>query len=228
MGFVEDSFTDVAGTALENHVGEVGATWAKHPSSGTPQSEISAGGRLRDSGPDAIYFASGVSAFADYDVATDAVALSTDGYGSMICARMDLVANTFYGVRARGAGGNINRWEAYRRINGLFSLLGSSNQAWTLGATYRVVLRVRGSRISVLVDGVERITGIDSTITAAGRVGIRTASSDTDTSGFHLDNVLASNPVRRTHILEGGVWVPKPLLVLRADGQWIERETIAL
>jgi hypothetical protein len=108
----------------------------------------------------------------------------------MLLARLDPSILTAYALR-----GSSGSWNLFRVVNGVFTSLGSSAQAWTVGSTYRAVLRVRGTQVTALVDGVERITVADANISAAGQVGTRSSVAQTDTTGLHLDNLLAEDPV---------------------------------
>lgn len=57
------------------------------------------------------------------------------------------------------------------------------------GSTHNVKLQMRGTSIKVFVDGVERMSVTDSSITAAGRAGVYARSySMTDTWGRRIDN----------------------------------------
>jgi hypothetical protein len=82
---------------------------------------------------------------------------------------------------------------------GTVTLLQSANPAYwgsnfDSGQTHNVKLQMRGTSIKVFVDGAERISVADSTITGAGRAGVYTGSYDnTDTWGMHIDNFTATN-----------------------------------
>jgi hypothetical protein len=191
--FVSDTFTDAAGTLLENHVGETGATWAKHPSSGTNTVSISAQGRLVASGSGAIYLTSGVPAGADYDAVWDVVVAGTAGGNSQrVCVRMDGTANTNYGVDAL-PNGDI---QLTKRVAGSLTQIGyrAAGFAPTVGLTYRFECQVRGTSLRILVNGVEKIAVTDASITAAGRVGLY-SSGVLSEPGLHIDNLAASDAV---------------------------------
>ncbi len=95
--FVNDTFTDAAGTPLQNHTGESGASWTLHPT--TPGSLlITSAGRVRfnTSSAPPIYYASGIPATAEYDVEADVYnASDVDEYHG-IMGRVSTSENTGY------------------------------------------------------------------------------------------------------------------------------------
>jgi hypothetical protein len=71
--------------------------------------------------------------------------------------------------------------------------LGTFGQGVATGSSYRVALDMSGSTIRLLVDGTQRISATDSTLTAAGRAGVALGSPgdnavQSDAIGLHLDN----------------------------------------
>ena len=173
-GFVVDTFTDTDGTLLDAHVGEMGATWTKHPSYATGEMVINDvnGARPNTDAPAyAAYFASGVPASADYDVFADVPVLSSGTGSYRLLARVDPSVNTMYQLIWTSTGnmsmgklvaGSFTEIVAATAIPG-----GLSN-----GETYRMRFGLVGTTLKGYVDGVEVISVTDSSITAAGRVGI--------------------------------------------------------
>jgi chitodextrinase len=187
--FIQDSFTDAAGTLLENHVGETGAQYTKHPSSNTSTASISAQGRLVTSGNGAIYLASGVPATADYDVAWDLVVAALGaGSAPRVCGRMDATANTYYGLGAIDNGAI----QFVKVVAGAVTSIGYLDVKLTVGQTPRFVLEMRGTSLRVLQDGVEKFAVTDADITAAGRVGLRSTAVVAE-PGLHIDNLSAAD-----------------------------------
>jgi hypothetical protein len=195
--FVEDSFTDVAGTILQSHVGEVGATWTRHTNSSASSAAITSAGRLRPTANAVtlIYFTSGTPATAEYDVQSvfrPVTQVSGDLVG--ICGRMDTAANTMYGVRYVVATG---KWQLYKVVAGALTDLDAANGTMALNnlQEYVVKLEVRDATKKAYVDGVEVLTSTDNAITAAGRPGIRwTTAASSDSTGIHLDDFQAVDP----------------------------------
>ena len=197
-----DEFTDTAGTVLSSHTGAVGATWTAV--SGQPRTAvITAAGRQRreTSGTGAAqYYASATPSSADYLVESDvyvASLLATDAIG--VVGRQDIsgTGQTYYLARyVRDTG----RWELHKVVAGTSTLIGSGGsgtgyytQALTVGSSYRLTLRMSGTTISMLIDGVTRLTATDSAISAIGRGGVRngtaaTTAAVTDSAGLHLDD----------------------------------------
>jgi hypothetical protein len=189
---VSDTFTDTAGVLLQSH----GTTWTRHASSDS-DAAITNEDRVRRNGTGAaLYYASGVPATADYSVQADIHVKSAAWDGAAVIGRASTTANTYYRAGFFGPGPS---WELYKVVNGTSTLLGSDADTLSAGSTHTVKLEMLGSRIRLLVNGVERIAVTDTSITAAGRAGLRmgylgATSVPTDTSGLHLDNVTAIVP----------------------------------
>lgn len=169
--FVLDTFTGPDGTVLSAHVGEVGATWAKHPSYGADTMELESN-KVRVSGSTAptLYYASGVPPSAEYAV-QGTVSELTDENGTMgVAGRISLAANTLYTARYES---NLERWELYKFVAGAATLLGNyvGDDPGTGPKVVRLVLR--DALKEVYVEGVQRITSTDNVITAAGLAGAR-------------------------------------------------------
>jgi len=197
MSFVNDTFTDTAGTLLQSHTGEAGATWAKHPNFSGGEAMISDANRVREGstgGSAAVYYASGSPASADYDVIGTVHVTSAAGDGG-VWGRMDPSGAGPSGYWARYNFGTGN-WELYSFSGGSPTLVGSFAQTLTVGNDYVVKLEMRGTAIKVYVDGVQRISVTDSGTSAAGKAGIGFAGGVTgdNASRIHVDNVSAADP----------------------------------
>jgi hypothetical protein len=187
-----DSFTDTAGKTLQQHKGQTGAAWTRHPAS-TSDAVISVAGRIRttaDAGARTLYTASVAPSSGQYRVSADVVVVSKDGTAPGVTARTSETADTYYLARYNGGNG---RWELYRFVNGTGVVLSSFAQSLTAGQTYRLTLQVGPASQQVLVDGALRITAADASITSVGRPGLRWYGSQSDTTGYHLDNVVVEN-----------------------------------
>lgn len=175
MPFVNDSFTDTNGVLLQNHTGEVGATWTRHTSY-TVNSEIQAN-RAEASGNTSAYHASGTPATAEYDVSAT---VNFDLGGSDILAgvtgRMSTSVNTFYWAVHQSNGAN--QWVLYKVEAGSFISLGTWAENPGTGATRRVKLEIRTAAKKLYVATVERISSADDAITAAGLAGLRFQGPD--------------------------------------------------
>lgn len=128
-------------------------------------------------------------ASADYDVSVDiTVALDT---APGVVGRASATDLDYYYFRYLK---DSDTFQLYRFWGGGATNLGNFGQALTLGATIRLTLRMRGSTISGLADGVEKISATDSTFTAPGLVGIRNGGSG---SLATFDNFSASLPAQQ-------------------------------
>src|SRR5579884_327849 len=186
--FTTDTFTDTAGTLLENHTGETGATWTKNPSFGTGSAAISNANRLRGNATNGIYYSSGTPAAADYDVEADLVVQSATS-ATGIAGRMSVSAATYYLFDYESASG---QWKLYTVVNGATQNTTTFTQALTNGQTYHLRLALRGSQITCYVNGAQVIQITDTNITAAGKPGVYFGAATTDTTGYHLDNFNAA------------------------------------
>ena len=191
-----DLFTDSTGTTLTSHTGEVGASWSAISGNST-SAIITSGDRLRRSGTgSAAYYVSAVPASSSYTVEADlyvASLLSNDAAG--ITGRTSTSSETYYLARYNTAS---TRWELWKLVNGSSTMLSSSSQSLSAGSTYRMKLYMSGSSIRLYVDGAQRISVSDSSISSTGRGGLRfgtASSSQSDNTGLQLDNwVLNSSP----------------------------------
>lgn len=192
--FVSDTFTDVAGTLLQNHTGETGATWTKHATQTPADGMISDANRLRstDGASFGYYYASGVPANAEYDVESLLRYLSDTNSTNGVAGRIATGASTAYFARYNQSG-TTARWELYKQVSGTFTLLGSYNQTLSAGVDYALKLESRAAAKKVYIDGVERISSADDVITAAGKAGVWLQGTDSNTTGVHFDNFTATD-----------------------------------
>jgi hypothetical protein len=190
-----DEFTDSAGTLLQNHTGALGTTWTRKD---TDDAVITDENRVRKAAgvDDAVYRSSGVPPSANYLVEADIHVksiLANDGAG--VTGRVDTstAGSTAYLARWSAAQGPSGGWQLIKLVNGAATVLGTFNQALTVGSTYRVGLEMNGSTIRLLVDGVQRVSATDTTLSAAGIGGLVLGASggsttSSDTASLHVDN----------------------------------------
>jgi hypothetical protein len=189
VAWLNDTFTGTNGTNLQAHTGETGATWTVHPSYTGP-SKIQTN-RVQGNGLVTAYYASGSPAGADYDV-TAIVRQVTSFATAGPCGRMDTTADTHYGVRLTVVGG-VPVAQLYKMVAGVITGLGSTFAVTnTNGTDTTLMLRMRGSTISMFVNGTQRESVTDTDISAAGKAGVRLGASTT-TTGFHIDSISAVN-----------------------------------
>lgn len=192
---VTDTFTGSDGTLLQNHVGEVGATWVQFP--GFDSDFTLTNGRIwgrAGSDPtnvDAVYTASGTPPTNEYNVLADLYAtLPGDGYNdgmTGVVARADAASQSFYWARLYNY-----RWRIGKCLpspNYCTELATSGVVTVTPGQTYGMRFEVRNAAKKLYVDGVLMASTTDNSLTATGRAGVTQAQSDASPSTkFNLDN----------------------------------------
>lgn len=196
--FVSDDMTGSNGTLLTAHTGATGATWAANTvGAGTnpgPVHQIQ-GNRVRANTTAVWYgFASGVPAGVEYDITADYVAVSVDGYGG-VTGRSSTSVRTMYQATIDSAGTGGNCFSLGKEVAAAYTELGRWNTTLTLSQSYAVKLEIRDATKKIFVDGTERVSSTDNTITAAGRVGIygATYAASGAAVGFHTDNIVAAD-----------------------------------
>jgi hypothetical protein len=195
---VSDELNNTAGVLLQNHTGQVGASWTRYGTStaGTDGTFTNENRLRRDAGGAAMYYASGVPSSGDYSVQADVhikSVLSSDAIA--VIGRASTTADTYYLGRYISNGATA-QWEILRVVNAAATAVGTPSPA-TLngGSTYSVRLEMTGLTIRLLVNGAVVVSGTDTGgFTTAGRGGVRfgfggSTGIPTDTAGFHLDNV---------------------------------------
>lgn len=196
--FVQDTFTDTNGTLLQNHTGEIGATWAKYPGF-TDDSEIQSN-RLKAVSDQANtrYYASGIPSIADVVAQVDVITandpggVDSDFAGLLLRADPNVAAGsdqyyvTFANMTTILAG---NVWTMSKLVGGSYTELGTYISGLSATTTYVLNLKCVGTAISSWIDGVERISVTDSDITAAGRAGLMLYDKDL----IQLDNFNADD-----------------------------------
>lgn len=191
--YVNDTFTDADSTLLTAHSPDTGAAW----STGT-SSPIITGNKIH--GP--LFNPSTASnaatpGSADYSVSADVIVVASPTY--------DLA-----GVWGRFDGANpyIGQWDNYSQEWSLrytlYTSLGTYSDPSFVSGAKRVELRMEGTSIQLLVDGVSRISVTDSSLTGAGVSGLNVGGA-TDTA-LLMDNFTVadlSGTPPGTHICTG-------------------------
>lgn len=123
---------------------------------------------------------------ADYSVDAT-IKVMTDDNNSMlgVIARAKSSEETYYGARYNTV---INKWQLFKSVFGTITTLGTDySQTFSNGDAPVVKLTVAGTSLTLVVDGVSRVTATDSDITDAGYAGISGAGGVTNSTGLHLD-----------------------------------------
>lgn len=196
--FVRDSFASPTNWVdIHTRSGELGANWTRHPS--TPGSRWYLFGNRVHCGVPGVVYASGTPADADYDVECDYV-IHTDLGGAALCGRMDPTAETWYQTHYQA--GQVLLW---KRVNGTPTTVGWWDGVLAGGGTvHKLRLSMHSTTIAVWVNGTKRIEETDASISAAGRVGLRSLTVNDAYTGKHVDNLVAwdtaTASLARTHV----------------------------
>jgi len=197
--YSSDTFTGTAGTSLQSHTGEVGATWTVFASSST--AVLTDANRVRrNTTTPTQYYASATPSSANYTVEGDVTVKSLiSGDAANVIGRQDTsnTNGTYYAARYLSGD-----WELLKLVNGTVTVLDTSPVTLTSGQTYNLQLSMNGSSIALYVDGTLKASATDSAITAAGKAGIRMGTSanptaPTNTTGLHMDNFVVT-PIAQT------------------------------
>ncbi len=175
--FVQDTFTDTNATALEDHTGEIGATWTS-VGAGTLQIITSPAGAAQAVSTAGYYYASGVPGNADYDIEAIVRLSGSTGEPVGVIGRWDPIGNSsyafFYNPDAFG-------YNLTQTVSGSGSTLLSSVQGTNSGNPVTLKLQMRGTTISVFHDigsgYVQLGTDVTGDVTDAGLVGILTGGT---------------------------------------------------
>lgn len=194
--FVSDAFTGTSNSKLETRAGAVGSTWTRHAdSSSGDYAFISNAGRARtDNDAPVMYYTSGVPASADYSVEATVRPLSLLRYDqASVLGRTTSASNSYYAA-GYVITDHVGAWELRRGS----TIVASYAQTLTAAVDYYVTLELRGTRVRVLVSGVEVIAYTDaSSLSSVGRAGLSlgksgVTSNPSDSDGLHLDDLTAT------------------------------------
>lgn len=189
--FVTDTFTDSNDVQINaaGHVGETGASWVNH-SSYTNVHKINSNRAVTGSAASAaMSYASGVPPYADYDVDATVRVLSQNfnstGNG-IVCRSTVEPENTMIFARYSSSG-----YQVFQNTAGTSLQIGtSSSTAVTTGQDYAWKLSCIGTSVTLSIDGTTVVSGT-TTVTAAGRVGIRGVSASS-TTGIAIADISAT------------------------------------
>lgn len=189
-----ETFTDTAGTDVNVH----DANWGPTLGPG-PIAQINSSGRAYTTGA---AFARTWHQYAitptsaEYDVRGDWYAPNTNNNQGGLTARgsgtINANTHTFYlGMMLNGS------IELYKNVVSVETLIASYTRSVVVG-TETLEMRVRNATKKLIVNGVERISSTDNSITAANPAGLwfrPVAEAGSSTTGFHADNVQAQDVV---------------------------------
>ncbi|HLL67510.1 MAG TPA: LamG domain-containing protein, partial [Micromonosporaceae bacterium] len=210
-----DTFTDFQSTSLGAHKSDSGGSWTLRVADHIGASINSTGNLYHNNIGGTVYYTNPAPTTANYLVEADVIAKSaTTTHIAGVVGRLDSAGTgdgTFYTARYNSTG--TPRWELGKVVNGTSTALGTASaETLTIGRAYRLGLDMSGSTIRLLVDGVVRTSATDNdpSLTAAGRAGVRFASTtafDVQTTGVQLDNFrVASGPLTDARNISHGVY----------------------
>src|SRR3990167_337755 len=178
--YFQDAFTGTSGTNISAHQPDIGLTW----SSLAAGVVILKGGKARSTNADSIYVSS--IGPKNYRIEVD---INPGGNNFTGVAFRVVAANSFHILGTDLAG----LWTAWKQVAGVWSSLASTNGgAPSGGSTYHLDVRVEGSTYILVVDGVERLSFVDTDHTTANnRFGIYNDYTD-GTTMSQWDNFWVS------------------------------------
>lgn len=186
--FLNDSFTDSAGTNLSAHTGETGATWTKQ---GTGDIILTNTNAVRSGDTSvASYTPSGTPMGADYWVAADVKLVTLhDTLVVAIKGRWTDASNNYTAQVVNDAGGFTI--QGYKTVGGVDTQLGSNydvSALWLAGETHTIKLEMVGTAIKIYLDDTVVISQTDSGLSAAGKPALvlYTTVSPGNAAGFHV------------------------------------------
>lgn len=187
-----DTFTETSDTALASHTAETGGTWQLHPSYSAAATVSGSLDRMFPTATTA-YFLNVTPTNADYCVSADYYNVTSVSANIGIALRMSATTDDMYFFRLNSG----TSWEWIARISGANGTIGpsSTNSLPTAGGSpVNVKICAAGSALTVFFNGVQdtSLNRTDSSITAAGKPGFRASTGVTATTGFHLDNFIAT------------------------------------
>jgi len=131
---------------------------------------------------------SGTPASADYAVQATINIKSTIG-STGVAGRISTTARTYYTAYIEQTTGKV---VLAKRVAGTITSLGTSANSYTIG-DHTLALDMVGTTIRALVGGVQVVSVVDSSITSAGKAGIRAPVISDAATGKHLDNFVATD-----------------------------------
>lgn len=186
--FAQDTFRRADGTLT--------TPWTAHPSAAGAALIYS--NKVRASTTTTVlHYLNNVAAFLNGTISAKVTYVSGSGYTCGVVGRVHDTATTFYTVRLNNSGAI----ELVKFVAGTSTVLGTFTVNMNPGQTLRVGLRMNGSTIEALRNGVAVISVTDTSIAVAGRCGIRMTGGSATNAGLHLwafsatDSVVSPPPM---------------------------------
>lgn len=185
MKFVADSYTGIDWQKIVDRGADLGGPIVNHPDESGNWYVYQNQALCRTVG---LAYYSGTPSSADYSVSADIVIKSSAG-STGVAGRISTTARTYYGAYIEQTTGIVvlHKW-----VNGAITSLGVSAASYGIG-THRLTLDMVGTTIRALIGGVQVVSVVDASITAAGKAGIDAQVISDTTTGKHLDNFEAND-----------------------------------
>lgn len=183
--FATDTFIGTAGSLLSAHASDDGSAWSAHFVDETPARLL---GNNQVTGGDALFAAAQyvlarTPPSADYAIKATMEIQAGDTGSFGIVGRSSATTETGYTLWWNG-GAVPGRWEFYRSVNGVTSLITNlANDAHAPTSARSVELRMRASAIEAHIGGTLRMSMTDSNVTRAGLACIRLFRQSSGVSG---------------------------------------------
>jgi len=192
--FVSDDFTGTNGTTQTAHTGATGAVWA-YVNGWTGPSAIQ-NNRLYAGASDAVLYASGIPASADYTVTADiyTASLVSTGYAG-VTGRSYTTGDYYYDAYIWWSSGTATIYLEYGHPGTDTTLGAHVVTTPTVGSTHTLRLKLQGTSLSVYWDNMTTpVIGpiTHTSLTAAGRAGT-VQGHGSATTGFHIDSFTATD-----------------------------------
>jgi hypothetical protein len=175
--YVVDSMAGVNWTPFTSHTIDQGGPATNHPSESGAWYIY--GGKALCRTPGLVYY-DGTPLSANYTVYADVYILTSTG-STGVAGRISTTAQTYYTAYFEKT---TNKVVLAKRVNGAITTLGVTSAVYS-GYHY-LELDMNGTTIRALVDGVQVLSVTDSSITAAGKGGIRAPVVSDYNTGKHI------------------------------------------
>jgi predicted peptidase len=197
---LNDVFTEAATIDLSVHVPDTGGTWAKHPNSSGVLKVDPTNDEVWCESVTGQYIHNYAGLPAQLNINVDFVNRGgTPGTPGVLFRWTKTggtnTANTGYFLSYAST-----QWKLWRAAAGVFTSLGTFDQALTVGQTYSVQIQVRNANITVLVDGVSRIVSTDTaggsainSSAAQQTIGLRYSVAQTSTTGVRISRLTVDD-----------------------------------
>jgi hypothetical protein len=183
--FARDAYTGTDWQTINANGADLGGPITDHPNENGNWYIYANRALCRTAG---LAYYSGTPSSADYSVTADIVIKSSAG-STGVAGRISTTQRTYYSAYIEQSTGIV---VLMKRVNGAITSMGVSSGSYGVG-THSLTLDMVGTTIRALVGGVQVVSVTDSSITAAGKAGIRAPVISDTTTGKHLDNLVATD-----------------------------------